>query len=166
MDKIFVDVGGRPGIDCGGFCQFCFFKNVDYNKLESLDFGCVNCPPDKIGCNRCQHTLTGVKNDFIPIHKVLMDMETKLAMENVWATINKNIQVVVYAEADTFFYPDIIQLVSIIKDSQLPLHLSYTSGKVPKVDILTEKLISLGLDELTFSAFSTNPDIRRKWNGG
>ena len=47
--EIFSDVEGKHGIDCGGFCEFCFYKNVDFNNLESLSIGCINCPPNHIG---------------------------------------------------------------------------------------------------------------------
>jgi len=50
--EIFTDVGGRTGIDCGGYCEFCFYKNVDFNNLEPI--GCMKCPPNQIGCNYCQ----------------------------------------------------------------------------------------------------------------
>lgn len=53
--EIYTDVGGRPGLDCGGFCKFCFYKNVDFNNLKSLKIGCIDCPPGQIGCKNVKH---------------------------------------------------------------------------------------------------------------
>ena len=33
--EIPVFVGGTPGKNCGGFCDFCYFKTADYQKLEA-----------------------------------------------------------------------------------------------------------------------------------
>ncbi|OPY23841.1 MAG: Radical SAM superfamily protein [Methanobacterium sp. PtaU1.Bin097] len=162
MDKVYSNLGGRPGFDCGGFCKFCFFKNVDFQRLESLNIGCVNCPPDQIGCDYCRNIITGVKNGFKPISYVLMDVQNKL-MQRPWDALNGDLKVVVHADADVFSYPDLMVLVSMIKQTGLPLHLGYTSGKAIKNESFAQELISKGLDELTFSAFCTDPEIRGKW---
>ena len=157
-------VGGRPGIDCGGFCSFCFYKNVNFNKLKSLHLGCVNCPPDQMGCDQCRGLVDRVTDDFKPLHIVLNDLENQLAIQNIWSSL-KDAEIVVGAGADIFYYPQLIELVTILKNSGFPLHLGYTSGKAIKDENLAGELISLGLDQLSFSVFSTNPDIRRKWMG-
>ena len=160
--EIYTDVGGRPGLDCGGFCQFCFYKNVDFNRLRSLKIGCADCPPHQIGCEKCQALINRVENDFKPLPRVFMDLENKL-MQNSWDALNRNLKVVIGAGADIFYYPHLKELVSVIKASYLPLHLGYTSGKAIKDESFTRELISLGLDELSFSVFSTDPELRRKW---
>lgn len=162
MDKILANLGGRPGIDCGGFCEFCFFKSVDLNGLDSIKRGCINCSPHQIGCDYCLNIITGVNNKFKPLSQVLMLLQRKLLM-NAYDALNKNLKIVVHADADVFFYPDLMELITLIKQTQLPLHLGYTSGKSIESKSFAEKLISKGLDELTFSAFSTDPDIRRIW---
>jgi len=160
--EIYTDVGGRPGLDCGGFCQFCFYKNVDFNRLRSLKIGCADCPPHQIGCEKCQALINRVENDFKPLPRVFMDLENKL-MQNSWDALNRNLKVVIGAGADIFYYPHLKELVSVIKASYLPLHLGYTSGKAIKDESFARELISLGLDELSFSVFSTDPELRRKW---
>lgn len=157
-------VGGRPGIDCGGFCRFCFYKNVDFNRLKSLRLGCVNCPPDQIGCDQCWKLVNRVTDDFKPLYEVLRDLDNKLAIYNTWGNL-KDVEVAVSAGADMFCYPHLVELVSVIKESGFPLHMSYTSGKAIKNKDLAVELISLGLDGLNFSVFSTNPDLRQKWMG-
>lgn len=160
--EIYTDMGGRPGLDCGGFCQFCFYKNVDFNRLRSLKIGCADCPPHQIGCEKCQALINRVENDFKPLPRVFMDLENKL-MQNSWDALNRNLKVVIGAGADIFYYPHLKELVSVIKASYLPLHLGYTSGKAIKDESFARELISLGLDELSFSVFSTDPELRRKW---
>ncbi len=162
MERLYINLGGRPGIDCGGFCEFCFFKNVDIKGLKSLDIGCINCPPDEVGCNYCKNTITGVKNKFRPIFTVLKELQYKL-LQNTHEAFNKNLKIVVHADADVFFYPDILGLVSVIKQRKLPLYLGYTSGKNIKSERFVHEIISRGVDELTFSAFSTDLETRKIW---
>ncbi len=162
--EIFSDVGGKPGIDCGGFCEFCFYKNVDFKKLESLSIGCINCPPNHIGCDYCHNTVTRVNNDFKPLYHVLNDFKEKFNKELTTGSLNhKDLSVIIGAGADVFYYPHLYKLVSTLKEYELQLHLGYTSGKPIDNDHMAENLISLGVDEISFSVFSTDPEKRRKW---
>ncbi|MGZ7049604.1 MAG: methyl coenzyme M reductase-arginine methyltransferase Mmp10, partial [Methanobacterium sp.] len=68
MKTIRVDVGGRTGIDCGGFCKFCFYKTVDFK--NSKPTGCINCPPDQIGCDYCRMFIDRVFTPFKPLSQV------------------------------------------------------------------------------------------------
>ena len=54
-------VGGTPGKDCGGFCKFCYYRSIDYRKLEDLT--CRYCPPNQKGCNY-SNQLEDVIRDF------------------------------------------------------------------------------------------------------
>jgi len=64
---------------------------------------------------------------------------------------------------DVSFYPDLIPLCEYIGNIGLKIHLGYTSGKGFK-DLDTAKaLVDAGVDEVTFSVFSTDPDMRREW---
>lgn len=161
--QIYTDVGGRPGIDCGGFCQFCFYKNVDFQGLNSLNLGCTNCPPQQIGCEKCHALVNRVNNNFKPLPDVFIDLKRKILMQELWGSLNKNLDVVIGAGADIFYYPHLIDLVSVLKESKLHLHLGYTCGKAINNVCLAEDLISIGLDELSFSVFSTDPRLRGKW---
>jgi len=162
--EIFIDVGGKPGIECGGFCEFCFYKNVDFKKLESLSTGCINCPPNQIGCDYCHNTVTRVKNDFKPLSHVLNDFKEKFNKHLRAGSLNyKELNVIIGAGADVFNYPHLYELVSTLKEYELRLHLGYTSGKPIDNDHMAENLISLGVDEISFSVFSTDPEKRRKW---
>lgn len=160
MMQIYTDVGGRPGIDCGGFCQFCFYKNVDHGRIESLNLGCFNCPPNQVGCEKCHALVNRVNNYFKPLPDVFMDLNRQIFMKGLG---RDNLKLVIGAGADIFYYPQLMELVGVIKGSEIPLHLGYTCGKAIKNQNLAEELISLGLDELSFSVFSTDPELRRKW---
>jgi methanogenesis marker radical SAM protein len=159
--EIYTDVGGRTGIDCGGFCEFCFYKNVDFYNLESI--GCIHCPPNQIGCDYCQNIINRVSIGFKPLSNVLTDLNNKLSRDECSSLNQKDIKIIIAGGADLFSYPQLYELVSKLKESQIHLDLRYTSGKPIKHESMAEKLISLGVDDVNFSVFSTNPEIRRKW---
>jgi methanogenesis marker radical SAM protein len=159
--EIFTDVGGRTGVDCGGFCEFCFYKNVDFNNLEPI--ACINCPPNQIGCDYCQNIIKRVSNNFKSFSRVLTELKEKLNNEEYKTLNHKDFKIIIAGGADVFNYPHLYELVSRLKESQLHLHLGYTSGKPIKHENMAQSLISLGVDEVSFSVFSTNPDIRKKW---
>jgi methanogenesis marker radical SAM protein len=161
--ELITDVGGRTGIDCGGFCRFCFYKNLDFNKLQSTRLGCVNCPPDQFGCDECWKPVNRIKDKFKPLPEVLMDLEKNLSIYyNLTGTLN-DVKISVTGGADIFNYPHLTELISILKQSEYPVNMGYTSGKTIENRNSALKLVSLGLDELNFSVFSTDPDLRRQW---
>ncbi len=57
MAQLTVDIGGSPGINCRGFCEYCYFKNV--KGVQPL--GCRYCLPFKKGCDYCTR---GVKEEY------------------------------------------------------------------------------------------------------
>jgi len=162
--EIFADVGGTPGKDCGGFCEFCLFKPVNYKKIESLSIGCRHCPPNQLGCNHCNTFIKDIKNGFKPPFYVLRDLQKDLIMQRLSGSLNyKSLKINVGSWADIIFYPHLPQLVSAIKQWGLPVHLGYTSGKGIHNEHMADSILSMGVDEVSFSVFSTDPEIRRKW---
>jgi len=159
--EIYTDVRGRTGKDCGGFCEFCFYKNVDFNNLKPT--GCINCPPDNIGCAYCQNFIDRISTEFKPLYQVYADLNEKFNEMGCSSLTPKDLQIIVAGAADILNYPQLYELVSKLKESQLSLHLGYTSGKPIKNVSMVQKLILLGVDEVSFSVFSTNPEMRRKW---
>lgn len=157
---IYADVGGRAGIDCGGFCKFCFYKNVNFNELRPI--GCINCLPDKIGCFHCQNIFNRVNNKFKTLFDVLTDLKINFLKER-WKHPNKNLKILIGGGADVLNYPYLYELISTLNKADYFLNLGYTSGKNIKNENIAKKIISLGIDEVDFSVFSTNPEIRRKW---
>lgn len=161
--ELVTEVGGRPGIDCGGFCGFCFYKKVDFKHLEQIRLGCVRCPPNQIGCNHCNLLVNRVIVGFKPLPEVLMDVENRLAVYYHMGSNLDDVKILVRGGADVSSYPQIVELVTILKNSGYPLHLGYTSGKGIKNKNFATELIAQGLDEVSFSVFSTNPAVRREW---
>jgi len=159
--EIFTDVKGRAGLDCGGFCEFCFYKNVNFKHLTPI--GCKNCPPEQIGCSYCNNFINRVSSDFKPLSQVLKDITEKYYQNFMNPLFHKDLKIIVGGGADIFSYPYINELITTLKDRDALLHLGYTSGKPIKDESMAENLISFGVDEVSFSVFSTNSDIRNRW---
>lgn len=158
-------VGGTPGKDCGGYCKFCYFRSVDYENLDSISLGCKYCPPTQVGCTHCHEVINDIKNGFRPLDHVLSNLENKLKWLSFLGSLNKDMKIVTASWADIIFYPQLIELLSTLKDWQLQVHLGYTSGKGIKDAKTVDKLISNGVNEVNFSVFSMDPHKRRKWMG-
>lgn len=152
--QIMADVGGIPGKNCRGFCEYCYFKNVREQKI----LGCKNCPPGQIGCPHCT-TDTNMTRDYFPAYQVLSTLQTNIFQRE----IPQNTMVNITGDGDVSCYPDLLNLTQGIHDMNLPIHLGYTSGKgIDDADIV-DKLINNGVVETTYTTFSTDPQIRRKW---
>jgi [methyl coenzyme M reductase]-L-arginine C-5-methyltransferase len=78
--ELFVDVGGKPGADCGGFCSFCYFKKVKNFK----PLGCRVCSPLSEGCYYgCFYTgraIAQMRRGFKPLLHVAQRVHEKLKM--------------------------------------------------------------------------------------
>ncbi len=149
-----ADVGGIPGKNCRGFCEYCYFKNVRETKI----LGCKNCPPGQIGCSHCT-TDTNMKRDYFPAYQVLSTLQT-----NIFQTeIPKDTLVNITGDGDVSCYPHLLELTQGICDMGLSSHLGYTSGKGIDDPAIVDKLINNNVIETTFTAFSTDPVLRKKW---
>lgn len=152
--QIMADVGGIPGKNCRGFCEYCYFKNV----TETQALGCKNCPPGQIGCSHCT-TDTNMKRDYFPAYQVLSTLQT-----NIFQTqLPRDTLVNISGDGDVSCYPQLLELSEGINNLGLPIHLGYTSGKGIDDAGIVDKLINNGVIETTFTAFSSDPDLRRKW---
>lgn len=149
-----ADVGGIPGKNCRGFCKYCYFKYVTETKV----LGCKHCPPGQIGCSHCT-TDTNMTRDYFPAYQVLSTLQT-----NIFQTqLPKDTMVNITGDGDVSCYPQLLELTRGIHDMNLPIHLGYTSGKGIDDASIVDKLINNGVVETTFTAFSTNPHLRREW---
>lgn len=152
--QIMADVGGIPGKNCRGFCEYCYFKNVREAKI----LGCKHCPPGHIGCPHCS-TDTNMTRDYFPAYHVLSTLQT-----NIFQTeIPRDTIVNITGDGDVSCYPDLLNLTRGINDMGLPIHLGYTSGKGIDDPNIVDALVNNGVKETTFTAFSTDPELRRKW---
>ena len=149
-----ADVGGIPGKNCRGFCEYCYFKKVTQIKV----LGCKNCPQGQIGCPHCT-TDTNMTRDYFPPYQVLSSLQT-----NIFQTrLPKDTLVNITGDGDVSCYPHLLELTKGIHDMGLPIHLGYTSGKGIDDVSTVDKLINNGVIETTYTAFSTDAKLREKW---
>lgn len=149
-----ADVGGIPGKNCRGFCEYCYFRNVKGTTV----LGCKNCPPGQIGCAHCT-TDTNMTRDFIPPFQVLSSLQT-----NIFQTqIPEDTLINITGDGDVSCYPHLLELTDSINNMDLKTHLGYTSGKGFDDADVVDKLINNNVTETTYTAFATDPQLRYKW---
>lgn len=150
--EILADLGGRPGHDCRGFCKYCYFKGVK----EVPPFGCKHCMPFQKGCNYCTKSVKEGYSGFKPMSVVAQEIQQAVYF-------NKNVSKFnVSGGGDVSCYPELKQLVKFLSQYKKPIHLGYTSGKgLNREDALF--FIDHGVNEVTFTVFATDPELRRKY---
>ncbi|MBI5679804.1 MAG: methyl coenzyme M reductase-arginine methyltransferase Mmp10 [Methanobacterium sp.] len=154
--QIVADVGGIPGKDCNGFCKYCYFRKV--KGIEAL--GCKNCSPSKVGCESCTTGVRETGNEFLQPFLVVSSVQSTLMLGNYR---DSNLKVNISGGGDVSCYPHLLEIVSAFSDFGLPMHLGYTSGKGINDAKTAEELVSKEVKEVTFTTFSTDPQIRREW---
>jgi len=154
--QIVADVGGIPGKDCRGFCKYCYFRKV--KPIEPL--GCSKCSPGKVGCSNCSEGVSETKNEFKMPFFIINEIQTTLMMTN---PNDNNLKVNISGGGDVSCYPHLEELTGTLKQFDMPMHLGYTSGKgIDDADMAT-RLINHGVDEVTFTLFASNANIRAEW---
>ncbi|MTK64181.1 MAG: methanogenesis marker radical SAM protein [Methanobacterium sp.] len=161
--EIMALTGGIPGVDCGGFCEFCYFKTVYKNNAPV--FGCKNCGPKDLGCSYCQGIVQLPKMKFKSLNEVIMELRGEMLLMELAGHLDDDIMINIGSWADILFYPHLNQLISILKNLDFKVHLGYTSGKGVKNDNEAHHLLNTGVDEVSFSVLSTDPSMRSKWMG-
>jgi len=154
--QIVADVGGIPGKDCQGFCKYCYFRKVK----GTTAFGCKNCSSGKVGCDSCSSGVRETLNEFQPPFLVVNSVQSTLILGNY---PDNNLKVNISGGGDVSCYPHLMDVVSAFSEFGLPMHLGYTSGKGIDDAKMAEDLVSKGVDEVTFTVFSTDPEVRREW---
>ncbi|GAA5819325.1 MAG: methyl coenzyme M reductase-arginine methyltransferase Mmp10 [Methanobrevibacter sp. CfCl-M3] len=154
--QIVADIGGIPGVDCKGFCKYCYFKKVKY--MEPL--GCISCSPGKIGCSRCGEELRESKNNFKLPFIVMSEIQSTLMLGNYR---DKDLKVNISGGGDLSCYPHLNELTSTLNQFGLNSHIGYTSGKGFENGEIAKTLVNNGVDEVTYTVFSTDHNLRREW---
>jgi methanogenesis marker radical SAM protein len=149
---VLADVGGRPGLDCRGFCSYCYFKGVK----AVQPFGCQHCMPFKKGCDYCSRAIIEGYPGFKPMQMVAFEV----AQKTLGPMPDK---VTISGGGDLSCYPDLLPLAKMLGQGQVPIHLGYTSGKGFARGDEAEPLIEAGVNEVSFTVFSTDPELRRKY---
>lgn len=154
MVHLTIDIGGKPGVNCRGFCTYCYFKHAK----DVPPFGCRYCLPFKKGCDYCSRGVKELYSGFYPLKTVAENFLADL--QSVTEDITK---ITVSGGGDPSCYPEFRQLFDILGSLEVPLHIGYTSGKgfdeVDTADFLIEK----NLKEISFTVFASDAELRRKY---
>jgi methanogenesis marker radical SAM protein len=154
MPQLTIDIGGRPGIDCRGFCEYCYFKRV--KGIHAL--GCRHCPPYRVGCDYCTRSVQEKYTGFKDLRSIAD--ETLASLQLMSGDISR---VTISGGGDPSCYPRFRDLIELSGSMEAPLHIGYTSGKGFDDPSIAGFLIDKGLQELSFTVFSVNPALRRKF---
>ncbi|MCJ7445476.1 MAG: methyl coenzyme M reductase-arginine methyltransferase Mmp10 [Methanotrichaceae archaeon] len=149
--ELIVNLGGRPGLDCRGFCSYCYFKG--FENIEPL--GCRRCESIKKGCDYCSRNVIGIE-PFKPLQQIVSEVSQK-------SLGSHPDNIVLDANGDLSCYPDLLELVKTISRDEVPVNLEYTSGKGFTRGDEAEALADAGVRRIGFSVFSTNAELRRKY---
>ncbi len=152
--EILADVGGRPGLDCRGFCSYCYFKGVRNVK----PFGCKFCMPFQKGCDYCSRAIVEGYPGFKPLDSVVFEV----AQKSFGSIPDK---VTISGGGDLSCYPELLPLAKTVGQGIVPIHLGYTSGKGFHSGDEAEALVEAGVKEVSYTVFSTRPELRRKYMG-
>lgn len=149
--EIIADVGGNPGIDCNGFCTYCYFKKVQVKE----PFGCKYCFPFQKGCNYCTKGVRESYAGFKPMQLVLQSISDSLRFR-----LDDITKITISGGGDLSCYPQLKELVSVLSQFQKPIHLGYTSGKGFNSNDDAMFFLDNGVTEVSFTVFSTDPQLR------
>jgi methanogenesis marker radical SAM protein len=154
MAQLTVDIGGSPGINCRGFCEYCYFKKV--RGVQPL--GCRYCLPFKKGCDYCTR---GVKEEYSGFKDLKTIADETLA--NLLGKSGDLERITISGGGDPSCYPRFNELIELLSSMEAPLHIGYTSGKGWDDPAIADLLIDNGLSELSFTVFATDPALRKRY---
>ncbi len=152
--EIVADIGGSPGIDCRGFCSYCYFKKVQ----EVPPFGCKHCFPFAKGCDYCTRSIRESYPGFKPLQIVMRDVSQNLRFSS-----SEPDKFTISGGGDISCYPELRELVSSLSRFKKPIHLGYTSGKGFDDPSDASFYIENGVSEVSFTVFATDPQLRAKY---
>jgi len=71
--------------------------------------------------------------------------------------------IIIKGNGDLSCYPNLAELVERVSGGRIPVFLDYTSGKGFTGEDDANRLVDAGLSRISFSIFSTNPHLRRRY---
>jgi methanogenesis marker radical SAM protein len=154
MVQLTADIGGRHGLDCRGFCEYCYFKKVRSVRA----FGCRFCLPFKTGCDYCTRGIKEGYSGFKDL-KTVAD-EILAALQAATGDISR---ITISGGGDPSCYPKFPDLIELLGSMEAPLHIGYTSGKGFDDRAIAGHLIDNGLSELSFTVFAAEPRLRKRY---
>ncbi|MGZ4931772.1 MAG: methyl coenzyme M reductase-arginine methyltransferase Mmp10 [Halobacteriota archaeon] len=152
--ELLADVGGKPGIDCRGFCSYCYFRKVK----DFTPFGCRHCSPLSKGCDYCGRAIAERYPGFKPLLRVAQDIHEMLTMSSTDPD-----KVTISGGGDVSCYPDLGDLAELLASLDVPIHLGYTSGKGFDSRKDADALIENNVREVSFTVFATEPELRKRY---
>jgi methanogenesis marker radical SAM protein len=154
MAQLTVDIGGRAGVDCRGFCEYCYFKHVKTARA----FGCRYCLPFKKGCDYCTK---GVREEYTGFKDLrTIAQETLATLQIKTGDLDR---ITISGGGDPSCYPKFTDLIELLGATEAPLHIGYTSGKGWDDEKIADLLINNGLAECSFTVFAADPALRKRW---
>jgi methanogenesis marker radical SAM protein len=155
MAHLTVDIGGRPGLDCRGFCSYCYFKGV---KDDIEPFGCQYCLPFSKGCDYCSRGVREQYSGFKDLRTVADEVLANLQL------IDGSLErVTISGGGDPSCYPQFRDLIELLGSIEAPLHIGYTSGKGFDDPEIADFMIENGMQEISFTIFSSDPALRKQY---
>jgi methanogenesis marker radical SAM protein len=154
MAQLTVDIGGSPGINCRGFCDYCYFKKV--RGVQPL--GCRYCLPFRKGCDYCTR---GIREEYSGFKDLKSIADETLA--NLQGKSGELERITISGGGDPSCYPRFTELIELLGSMEAPLHIGYTSGKGWDDPAIADLLIDNGLSELSFTVFATDPYLRKRY---
>ena len=154
--QLVADVGGLPGKDCNGFCKYCYFRKVK----EVKTFGCAHCMPNKIGCERCSKGVSETQGAFKSPFQVMNEVQNALMMN---MARGGDISAYISGGGDISCYPHLETLTANLNQFGIPSILGYTCGKGITDSSIATRLINNGVNEVSFTIFSSDPKLRKAW---
>jgi methanogenesis marker radical SAM protein len=152
--EIVADIGGSPGIDCRGFCLYCYFKKVQ----EVPPFGCKHCFPFAKGCDYCTRSIRESYPGFKPLQIVMRDVSQNLRFSS-----SEPDKFTISGGGDISCYAELKELVNSLSLFGKPIHLGYTSGKGFDDPDDASFYIENGVSEVSFTVFATDPQLRARY---
>ncbi|HJJ42717.1 MAG TPA: methyl coenzyme M reductase-arginine methyltransferase Mmp10 [Methanocorpusculum sp.] len=154
MVHLTIDIGGKPGKDCRGFCSYCYFKHAK----DVPPFGCRYCMPFKKGCDYCSK---GVKEEYTGFYSLKDVADHFLAdLQMISGDISK---ITISGGGDPSCYPEFTSLIEILGSLNVPLHIGYTSGKGFDDVGVADFMIKNNMKEVSFTIFASDPALREKY---
>ena len=154
MAHLTVDIGGKPGVNCRGFCEYCYFKHVK----EVPPFGCRHCPPYRVGCDYCSRSVREYYQGWKSLRQV--GEETLATLQMMTGDVER---VTISGGGDPSCYPEFTDLIELLAGMEVPLHIGYTSGKGFDDVGIADFLIDHGLAEVSFTVFSVDRAKRKRY---
>src|SRR5512139_1322239 len=154
MVQLTVDIGGKPGVNCRGFCEYCYFRHVK----ETRPFGCRRCPPYTVGCDYCSRSVREYYRGWKGLREV--GQETLATLQMMTDDVGR---ITISGGGDPSCYPEFTDLIELLSGMDVPLHIGYTSGKGFDDSKIADFLIEHGLTEVSFTVFSVDPKKRARY---